>query len=755
MRKLAIGAFSFAAAILAANYILTRATIIYAAVICAFAGALVLGVRLKSLRGLVISLLCAAIGFTVFAFHYDRTVEQAHALSGREDVFRFRLLEEPTRYDSYSSVEAQLYQDELPRLQTILYASGDALDGYHGGDLIAVRAKLTSADQRYGDRTDRYTARNIYLRANVKGAMLRLGSSHTLASLAARASRIICSCVEGVFPKDTAPFMKALLVGNKTELYRNDALYVVLSRAGLMHVVAVSGMHVSCLVALMQMLLGKSRRNAIGCMILVWCFVLITGFSPSAVRAAFMQTMLLIAPLFGRENDPITSLSAALAFLLLLNPFAIASTSLQLSFAAMLGIVLFAERIEERLMRPFEETKAEKIMRFLIGSAACSLSVMVFSLPITALTFGYMAILSPLTNLLCLPVVQMCFAGGYLCCLLSLFPVVGSAAGALLSWPVRYLFAVCRRISSISFAALYEPTWLVLSLTGLVYLSLLLVFALHRNTKEKIIVPLAVWIVSLLLSQGGLLLYNSTAEGFFTVVDVGQGQCVCAVSGQNAVVVDCGSTSFGEYQAGDSAAAYLKQRGVRQIEAVIFTHLHEDHVNGFERLANLYSIRKLVLPANLADADTQLPGILRCALEHDIPVEWIENDRWERFGDIRAMLLQPGDTGDGNERCMPVLLSVGNYDLITTGDAPSSREKALVDTLDLSQIEILVVGHHGSKTASCEEYLASIGGRKAVLSVGKNTYGLPAEETLERLAAFGYTVYRTDTDGNVEIRIHG
>ena len=241
MRKLAIGAFSFAAAILVANYILTRATIIYAAVICAFAGALVLGVRLKSLRGLVISFLCAAIGFTVFAFHYDRTVEQANALSGREGVFRFRLLEEPTRYDSYSSVEAQLYQDELPRLQTILYASGDALDGYHGGDLIAVRAKLTSADQRYGDRTDRYTARNIYLRANVKGAMLRLGSSHTLASLAARASRIICSCVEGVFPKDTAPFMKALLVGNKTELYRNDALYVVLSRAGLMHVVAVSG----------------------------------------------------------------------------------------------------------------------------------------------------------------------------------------------------------------------------------------------------------------------------------------------------------------------------------------------------------------------------------------------------------------------------------------------------------------------------------------------------------------------------------
>jgi len=90
-----------------------------------------------------------------------------------------------------------------------------------------------------------------------------------------------------------------------------------------------------------------------------------------------------------------------------------------------------------------------------------------------------------------------------------------------------------------------------------------------------------------------------------------------------------------------------------------------------------------------------------------------------------------------------------------TGDAPADREKRLKEEIDLSSVEALVVGHHGSKSASCEEYLGAIGGRCALISVGKNTYGLPNAEILERLERFGYTVSRTDTDGTVEIRVHG
>ena len=82
-------------------------------------------------------------------------------------------------------------------------------------------------------------------------------------------------------------------------------------------------------------------------------------------------------------------------------------------------------------------------------------------------------------------------------------------------------------------------------------------------------------------------------------------------------------------------------------------------------------------------------------------------------------------------------------------------ERKLTEEFDLSLVEVLVVGHHGSKDASCEEYLDAIGGNRALISVGKNNYGLPSAEILERLKRFGYTVSRTDSDGTVEIRVHG
>ena len=125
MRKLAIAALSFSAAIFAANYIFSRDTALYAALICALAGAAVLGVRLKSLKGIVISFFAAAIGFAVFALHYDLTVSRAHDLAGRERVCTFSLLESPQKHEGYTSVDARLQIEGYPDLKCRLFTSGD------------------------------------------------------------------------------------------------------------------------------------------------------------------------------------------------------------------------------------------------------------------------------------------------------------------------------------------------------------------------------------------------------------------------------------------------------------------------------------------------------------------------------------------------------------------------------------------------------------------------------------------------------
>ena len=755
MRKLAIAAFSFSAAIFAANYIFSRDTALYAALLCALAGAAVLGVRLKSLRGLVVAAFAASIGFAVFAAHYDLTVSKAHRLAGQTRGYTFSLLENPQDYGEYVSVHARLEGEGFPRLKCVLYASDGNMDAIKGGDRITAELKLSAADIRYGLYTSRYNAKDIYLTGTVKGAIGIIGHRAGIASISSLAAEKIARRTDDVYDSTTASFLKALMIGDKRDLYDDDALYVALSRAGLMHVAAVSGMHVSFLIAFLRFVFGKGKRSALFCILLAWAYVAVSGMSPSAARAAFMQTMLLLAPLFERENDTITSLSAALGVLLLINPFAAADVSLQLSFAAMLGIVLFFEKLQELLMQPLGEGRAAAILRYPTGILTCTMSVMVFTLPISAYYFGYVAVLSPLTNLLCLWAVPLSFVGAFASLCFSWIPFAGKLLVFAETMLVRYLTAVCRYISSIGFSAVYMPERLTLVWAIVFYLTLAAVFLFRLKAKYKLLVPLTAAILGLLVPQAVMRSRALSAEETVAAIDVGQGQCISVACGGRTVMIDCGSTSYAEYNAGECAAAYLKSRGTDRIDVLVFTHLHADHANGYKRLAELMEIGKVVIPASTDRSDPRLWEIILSAKRHGTKVEFVSQCETESCGEMRLILFADGTDGNENERCMPVLVSAGNRDVIITGDAPASREKELVEKYELPVIEVLVVGHHGSKSASCEEYLAAAAGGRAIISVGKNNYGMPSPEVLERLESFGYTICRTDQSGSVEIRFDG
>ena len=123
------------------------------------------------------------------------------------------------------------------------------------------------------------------------------------------------------------------------------------------------------------------------------------------------------------------------------------------------------------------------------------------------------------------------------------------------------------------------------------------------------------------------------------------------------------------------------------------------------------------------------------------------------LGQIRLRLFAPGSTGSAKESCMMALISLGDFDMLVTGDGNKSSERELLNRYHLHDLELLIVGHHGSRYASSGELLEGIGAETAIVSVGYNPYGHPTYETLERLHAYGYTIYRTDLNGTVEIRV--
>lgn len=753
MRKLATASLAFSAAIFLANYCIPSEWLLYAAVLAAVIGAGTGLLRRKWLRPAVVVLLFFALGLTEYALYYRATIARAGELAGQTREICAAVIDYPEEYESYCRIRVRITDKDLPHFKAIVYDSGKSFAHICPGQHIRFEAAVSTADTLYGKPYDNEIVNGFYLRLRMKGEGEITGESFSPGALPVRVRHALCRRVDTIFPGDVSAFLKALMLGDKEALYRDDALYVSMSRAGLMHIAAVSGLHVAFLVGMILFAFGKGRRGAIIGIGLVWCFVLVTGCSKSALRAAVMQTLLLMAPLLRRENDPITSLSAALALLLVFCPFSAKSVSLQLSFGAMAGLVCFGERILHALTGRLGRKTRRGPLGYAAGVLASSLSVMVFTVPLTALHFSYVQLLSMLSNLACLWAVSVCFCLVWCACALSSVPMLGACTAWICTGLVQYIRFCAGLVSRLPFSVLYmqtEGAGLWIAASYLLFIGSVLL--LRRKRVLRILLPCA---LSLAMLAGVLFraVFFYRENSIFTVLDVGQGQCICAMAGENTAVVDCGNTSSLE-NAGALAGEYLLSCGRRSIQVLMLTHLHADHANGAVRLMEMLPVETLILPADADDGGLRAE-ILACAERHGTEVHELDVPAQITAGGICMQIYKlPGDRNE-NERCLMATLSIGDTDMLITADAPKRLERTLAAQEDLRGTDILIAGHHGSKSAGADELLAEAGGGLAVISTGYNTYGHPAPETVERLESYGYRVFRTDRDGSVEIRAGG
>ena len=753
MRKLAWAAGAFSAAIFAANYITAGGWLIPSAALLLLCGIALALLRRRWLRAAVIFCFASALGLGCFSLHELFTTAQARRLSGETRDFTAVVLDYPEAYDEYTRTEIRLDTEEGLPLRALLYDRSGEMLRAEPGDTLRGSAKLSAADERYGQRYDAYNARDVYLLASAKTLVVESAARRPLRSALMRLNRALTDRIEALFSKDVSPFFQALMLGEKGKLYRDDALYVAMSRAGIMHIVAVSGMHVAFLVGLLQLLLGAGKRSSLLCIALVWAFVLLTGGSPSALRAAFMQTTLLLAPLFGRENDPPTSLLTALAVLLLINPRAASSVSLQLSFASVAGLLLFAPRLYRALSPGKRRGPLAALWRYLAGSLASSLSVLLLTIPLIALYFGSVPLLSPVTNALVLWLVPLCFGGGYLTCLLSILHVsLAKAFAWLLGWPARGVVLVSKAVSAIPFSSVYLSDELILYWLILTYALIGIAFLNKGDRRLRVLLPTGISVLALCFALTATKLYYRTGTGTISVLDVGQGQSIAVMAKDKTLVIDCGNT-YSTDNAGDVTGQYLLGCGRTRVDLLVLTHLHADHADGVLRLMELLPVEEVLMPEEPNDEDGLLEPILLAAERHGTRIRFLSRDETRALGGIDMALFAPAEAGDANERCMTAKISLGSYDMLVTADVDKAAERALLASHELHDLELLIVGHHGSRYASSGELLGSIGADTAVISVGYNGYGHPTYETLERLAAYGYTIYRTDLNGTVEVRL--
>ena len=756
MRVLATIGFSFSAGVFLAALLPWNGWQLYAAggvLLLALAWLFAARKQKYFRRGLLI-LLPLAVSLAYFA-GYDHLVRQPiEDRCGAASGFAATVCDWPQATERGARVTVEL--EGYHRARAVLYGEAELLAA-RPGDTVTGTAQWQSAAHFDSDDVTHFNARGVYaLLYGREDVRLSAGDGDALRWLPQRAGKAFREKVAAIWDDPrVSGFLTAELTGDKSAM--DDGDYLAMQETGLAHLFAVSGLHCAFLVTLLALLI--SRRQRLLCAVtipLLLFYMVMVGMSPSVVRACIMQIFLLIAPLFRRGSDPLTSLAAALLVILLCNPFAAASVSLQLSFSATLGMVLLSPRLY-KLLTGWYKGKCRPLrtaLCFVAANLSATLSAVVFTAPLTAWYFRIFVLVAPLSSLLAVPAAGWSFMAAFVTVLLGFVWLPLASLLGWISWAlVRYILWIANGMMSWRYHAVYFTNpyliyWLLFLYAAFIGC------AATPDGKRKYLLASALSVLT--LTAAIWVNRQDYQYGVLTALtlDVGQGESVILTSGGETALVDCGSSN--SYKApGGLAADTLHSMGVRELSAVVVTHYHADHTNGLYEVLRRIPVQTIYLP-DIEDEYGVRERLVSLAEEKGAQVTYVTKETADTLGDTVLTIYPPVQSGgDLNELGLTALASAGDFDLLITGDMSGSTEKKLVETYALPDIEVLVVSHHGSRYSSNIRFLKSVTPEAAVISVGDNNYGHPSEETLQRLLAVGADIWRTDQQGTIRITVNG
>lgn len=559
----------------------------------------------------------------------------------------------------------------------------------------------------------------------------------------------------GGFPVEVRAVVAAMLIGDRT--LAPPETERAFRDAGTLHLMAVSGLHVSLLGLLLHgaaVSAGMRRRHALLLLLAVLpLYAALCGGRPSVVRAALMAVVVILGLRRGLFGEAMNGLGLAALILLAFAPWNALDVGFQLSFGATLAIVA--------AFRPRDpaEVSWERPARWrtwILVPLGVTLAAQLASFPIIAwhfgrVVFGGLLVAVP-AGLLAGPVLGLGFAW---LALADAGPP-GEALGALLTICAQALIGLSEWGAGLSFGAfpvarppaVWLLLWLVLA--GIV----LVVRGARRTLPAALLVVLA--LSTLPLSEPG----DGTLR--LTALDVGMGDAlVVGLPGGGALLVDAG-TAFPSWSAGEAIVApFLAERRYRRLRAAIPTHGDLDHVGGFPAVFRDFGVDEVWEGAGTADDGRHaVRWMHRERRRRGIPVRRLRaGERFERGG-VRFSVLLAGESGPGreerpNERSLVLAVDYAGRRLLLTGDAGEATERALIARYGAAlRSDVLKVGHHGSRSSTSPDFLAAVAPRVAIVSVRADPRRrLPDELVLERLRRAGARVFRTDRSGAVTVAV--
>lgn len=529
------------------------------------------------------------------------------------------------------------------------------------------------------------------------------------------------------------------------------------ARAGLSHLLAISGLHVGVIAGALLLLARLARLRhgaaAASAAAATLVYVAFLGFPHAAVRAALQATLFLLARTLQRPAHRWGLLSAAALALLVADPLAVLDPGFQLSFAGVAGLLA--------LGRPLRRLVPSRLGRAAGEAVAASLAATLATAPLVAWHFGQAAPAGIVANLPAIPLASLAVPAVAVSLLVG---AVHVGAGRFLAAGAEVPLAALERVAAAGAALpggsfpVTRPSVVLAGLALLVGWGSVRWLAGRGRVRPALRRLAAAGMAGVVVVAAPLLARErGTLE--IHAIDVGQGDALALrTPGGRWILVDAGPRSI-SFDAGRSRVVpYLLRQGAGRLDLLVITHPDADHVGGAAAVLDVLGAAAVLDPGLAAGKDVYLDALREAAEDGTRWLAGVAGDELVLDGvRLRVLSPAPGEVASGaeaNEVSVVFRAEFGAFAALFTGDAYVDVERRIARaTPELLRAQLLKVGHHGSATSTSEELLGAMGAPLAVISVGRrNRYGHPHPAVLERLERRGVRVLRTDRNGAITIR---
>ncbi len=567
-----------------------------------------------------------------------------------------------------------------------------------------------------------------------------------------------------LYPGQSGALMKGLLLGERGEI--SPELKDAFARCGVIHALAISGLHIGYIGIIFFVLFSLLRFNyqarIMAVLVSIFFYDLLIGFEPPIVRASLMMGIFLVGKLLQRPTDILNVISTAAIIIMLINPLELFQASFQLSFAAILAIVYLYKRLKiifDKLPVFIKLTKY-KFGEYLGTLLLVTIAAQLGTLPIAAYYFGRIQIAAFVLNLFVIPVVGIIIALGFATLIFSLFSM--SIAQLYANTNMIFLdslIQVIEQTGHLRFSAI-EISKVLLMFILIYYFLIWIILNLDKKLYRKIF-AYSIIIGAIVLLWKPIFKNHRWMQVIF--FDVGQGDAALVTfpDGKN-ILIDAGP-KLEDFDAGEFfILPYLKREGITQLTTVILTHADNDHIGGMPSILRNARVDRVF--------DSGLFHESSICSTYQIIIDSLQTQyrlaesgyRFKDFENYGVYILHPGKVfinqfkDDINNCSVVVKIVYGNRSFLFTGDIKQAAETTLLKYGELLKADVLKVAHHGSRTSSLMEWLKLVHPEFAVISVGRNNqFNFPSPSVLKRLNQLGIKTIRTDLNGAVVFRTDG